>query len=117
VLLPNDRTIEAFAAVAEQLPAPERLKLLASVLKYPTVYGDARDALIKPIKKHLRPTPLSRLEISGPLSSGSRRNPASISLGHRSGWNARAGENRKIAGSRDGAASRWTELALCRCHR
>jgi len=51
-LLPDDKTIEAFATVAEQLPSPERLKLLASILKYPTVYGDARDQLIKQIKKH-----------------------------------------------------------------
>ena len=45
-------TIDAFAAVAEQLPWPERLKLLASALKFPTVYGHARDELIKQIKKH-----------------------------------------------------------------
>jgi hypothetical protein len=51
-LLPDVKTIEAFAAAAEQLPWPERLKLLAFVLKYPTVYGDARDELIKQIKKH-----------------------------------------------------------------
>ncbi len=45
-------TIDAFAAVAEQLPWPERLKLLASALKFPTVYAHARDELIKQIKKH-----------------------------------------------------------------
>jgi hypothetical protein len=51
-LVPDDKTIAAFAAVAEQLSWPERLKLLASALKFPTVYGGARDELIKQIKKH-----------------------------------------------------------------
>jgi hypothetical protein len=51
-LLPDDKVIEAFAALAEQLPSPERLKLLASALKYPTVHGAARDEVIKQIKKY-----------------------------------------------------------------
>ncbi len=53
-LVNNDETeiVRALAALTNQLPWPERLKLLALALKYPTVYGGARDTLISAIKEH-----------------------------------------------------------------
>ncbi|MEA2884281.1 MAG: hypothetical protein QOH32_3537 [Bradyrhizobium sp.] len=51
----DDDMVEAAkstVALARQLPWPERLKLLASLLKYPNVYGKSRDVLITAIKEH-----------------------------------------------------------------
>jgi hypothetical protein len=50
--------IRTLTAVAMQLPWPERLKVLASLLQYPTVYGDARDELMQQIKLHPEATEL-----------------------------------------------------------
>jgi hypothetical protein len=51
VVVPS-KTVEAIAALARQLPWPERLKLFVSALKYPTIYDKSRDVLITAIKEH-----------------------------------------------------------------
>jgi len=45
-------TANTLAALAEQLPWLERLSLLVSVLKYPTIYGDSREVLVEAAKEH-----------------------------------------------------------------
>ncbi|MHC2624951.1 hypothetical protein ACVIW2_006983 [Bradyrhizobium huanghuaihaiense] len=53
--LPGDQggeAAKALVALARRLPWPERLSLLASVLKYPTSYGSSRDVLINAVKEH-----------------------------------------------------------------
>jgi hypothetical protein len=46
------KVFEAFAALAKQLPWPERLKFFASALKYPTVYSESMVVLLTAIKEH-----------------------------------------------------------------
>jgi hypothetical protein len=43
---------KALASLAQRVPWPERLNLLVSVLKYPTIYGNARDVLVRAAKEH-----------------------------------------------------------------